>query len=208
MANKERIREPLSGLPTLEHLVERVEAGWKPVAIEWEREARGAALATNEHEMEEIPYGLRVSDDGTGLVASESERQIVIIALDMIVEDCPLSQVADELNRRGNDDVRLRDALKRGQPRIGHGDDADVRVDRAERIIRRLRFARACDGVEEGGFADVGKADDACGKHGDEWWTGKLMDYWVSADPHKDDVGAKKRPPSRGPSQRDTGRRA
>ena len=72
MAQKERIRETLSGLPTLEHLVERVEAGWKPVAIEWEREAAGARLATNEHEVEEIPYGLRVSDDGTGLVASES----------------------------------------------------------------------------------------------------------------------------------------
>jgi hypothetical protein len=45
MANKERIREPLSGLPTLEHLVERVEAGWKLVALEWEREAAGAPAA-------------------------------------------------------------------------------------------------------------------------------------------------------------------
>jgi hypothetical protein len=102
MAQKERIRETLSSLPTLEHLVERVEAGWKPVAIEWERETAGAALATNPREVEEIPYGLRVSDDCTGLVASETERQIVIIALDMIVEDCPLSQIADELNRRGH----------------------------------------------------------------------------------------------------------
>ena len=102
MAQKERIREALSGLPTLEHLVERVEAGWKLVAIEWEREAAGAPLATHEFDVEEIPYGLRVSDDGAGLVASEAERQIVITALDMIVEDCPLSQVADELNRRGH----------------------------------------------------------------------------------------------------------
>lgn len=102
MAQKERIREALSGLPTLEHLVERVEAGWKLVAIEWEREAAGAPLATHEFDVEEIPYGLRVSDDGAGLVASEAERQIVITALDMIVEDCPLSRVADELNRRGH----------------------------------------------------------------------------------------------------------
>jgi len=36
------------------------------------------------------------------LLVSETERQIVIIALDMIVEDCPLSRVADELNRRGH----------------------------------------------------------------------------------------------------------
>jgi hypothetical protein len=102
MAQKERIREALSGLPTLEYLLERVEAGWKLVAIEWEREAAGAPLATHEFAVEEIPYGLRVSDDGAGLVASEAERQIVITALDMIVEDCPLSRVADELNRRGH----------------------------------------------------------------------------------------------------------
>jgi hypothetical protein len=102
MAQKERIRETLSGLPTLEYLVERVESGWKPVAIEWEREAAGAPLATNPHDVEEIPYGLRVSDDCSGLVPSETERQIVITALDMIVEDCPLSQIADELNRRGH----------------------------------------------------------------------------------------------------------
>src|ERR1035437_5129756 len=48
MAQKERIREALSGLPTLEHLVERVEAGWKLVAIEWECEAAGAPLATDQ----------------------------------------------------------------------------------------------------------------------------------------------------------------
>jgi hypothetical protein len=101
MAQKARIREALGSLPTLEHLAERVAAGWKPVAIEWEREAAGVPLA-HENEVEEIPFGLRVSDDGAGLVASETERQIVITALDMIVEDCPLSRVADELNRRGH----------------------------------------------------------------------------------------------------------
>ena len=99
MAQKERIRESLSSLPTLEHLVERVEAGWRLVGIEWEREA--SAAADSHAQVEEIPYGLRVSDDCTGLVESTSERQIIITALDMIVEDRPLSQVAEELNRRG-----------------------------------------------------------------------------------------------------------
>jgi Recombinase len=102
MAQKERIRETLSGLPTLEHLVERVETGWKPVAIEWEREAAGASEPRERQAVEEIPYGLRVADDCTGLVESQTERQIIITALDMIVEDCPLSQVAAELNRHGH----------------------------------------------------------------------------------------------------------
>jgi hypothetical protein len=102
MAQKESIRETLSGLPTLEHLVERVEAGWKLAAIEWVREAAGTPAAASEHAVEEIPYGVRVSDDCKGLVESQSERQIIITALDMIVDDRPLSQVADELNRRGH----------------------------------------------------------------------------------------------------------
>jgi hypothetical protein len=102
MAQKDRIRETLSSLPTLEYLVERVESGWKLVAVEWEREASAAADTGVKHAAEEIPYGLRVSDDCIGLVASETERQIVITALDMIVEDCPLSEVAAELNRRGH----------------------------------------------------------------------------------------------------------
>jgi hypothetical protein len=102
MPQKERIREALSSLPTLEHLVERVEAGWKPVAIEWERAPAGAAEPGAKPLVEEIPYGLRVADDCTGLVESQVERQIIITALDMIVEDCPLSQVAAELNRLGH----------------------------------------------------------------------------------------------------------
>jgi hypothetical protein len=103
MANKQRIRETMKTLPTLEYLVERVEAGWKLSAIEWERESAAAPISgNNRHVVEEIPYGLRVSDDCSGLVESETERQIIITALDMIVEDRPLSQIAEELNRRGH----------------------------------------------------------------------------------------------------------
>jgi hypothetical protein len=102
MAQKERIRETVSSLPTLEHLVERVEAGWKMAAIEWERETAGAGGAAREQAMEEIPFGLRVSDDCSGLVESPTERQIIVTALEMIVEDRPLSRVADELNRCGH----------------------------------------------------------------------------------------------------------
>ena len=101
MPKNERIREPLSGLPTLEHLVERSTAGWKLVALEWERPAAAQPAEPPLQVIEEIPYGLKVSDDCAGLVESPSERQTILIALDMIVEDRPLSHVADELNRRG-----------------------------------------------------------------------------------------------------------
>src|SRR5262249_47382299 len=94
---KERLREPLAALPTLEHLNERISSGWKLVALEWEREASSAGIEPEEWS-EEIPFGLQVSDDCRQLVENPAELQMVVIALDMIVEDCPLSQVADELN--------------------------------------------------------------------------------------------------------------
>ncbi len=48
---------------------------------------------------------------------------------------------------------------------VGNGDDAEVRIDGAERIIRRLRFAGAGDRVEERGFADIRQADDSSAQH-------------------------------------------
>jgi hypothetical protein len=102
MARTERVRETMSALPTLEHLVERVEAGWKLVALEWEREAASSAAPVPGPVVQDIPYGLRVADDCSGLVEDDGERQVVITALDMIVDDRPLSQVSEELNRRGH----------------------------------------------------------------------------------------------------------
>ena len=105
MAKKERTHETVTGLPTLESLTERVQAGWKLVGLDWEREAVGESPAPAPVEAhawaEEIPYGLRVSDDCSRLVEAPAELEIITIALDMIVEDCPLSRVADELNVRG-----------------------------------------------------------------------------------------------------------
>lgn len=101
MARKERVREALTALPTLEYLTGRLEKGWKLTALEWERDTVAGPQPAAEPLAEEIPFGLRVSDDCNGLVENATERQIVIIALDMIVDDRPLSQVADELNRRG-----------------------------------------------------------------------------------------------------------
>ena len=105
MAKTVRLREPLTGSPTLDYLNQRVAAGWKLVALEWERETEGQAADTPP-ETEEIPYGVQVSGDGLRLVENPVERQIIILALDRIVEDCPLSQVAEELNQRGH---RMRD---------------------------------------------------------------------------------------------------
>jgi hypothetical protein len=100
MPRTERFREPLSGLPAVEYLNERVAAGWRLVALEWERDTSETAPPSSREWIEEVPYGLQVSDDCSRLVENTAETEIIVLALDMIVEDCPLSRVADELNRR------------------------------------------------------------------------------------------------------------
>jgi hypothetical protein len=100
MPNKERIREALTSLPTLEYFQQRIQLGWRPVVVEWERDIHPE---TGEPQpfAEEIPYGLRVSEDCQGLVENPYEREIITMAIDMVVDDCPLSRVAAELNARG-----------------------------------------------------------------------------------------------------------
>ena len=101
MARKERIQEPIAGLARPEYLEERIKAGWRLVGLQWERDAAETATPKPPAWVEEIPYGLQVSDDCTQLVGNPAEVEIIVLGLDMIVEDCPLSRVADELNRRG-----------------------------------------------------------------------------------------------------------
>jgi hypothetical protein len=100
MHQKERSREPVSDLPSVQYLRERVSAGWKLTALEWEREVE-TGTAEQPHWAEDIPYGLRVDSDCSRLVDNPAEIEVIVLALDMIVEDCPLSRVANELNRRG-----------------------------------------------------------------------------------------------------------
>ena len=98
---KERIREAVTGMPTLDYLMKRMELGWTLAALEWERE-----ITAEKPELkglaEEIPYGLQVAPDCQGLVENPAEMDIIMIAVDMVVQDCPLSQIASELNRRGH----------------------------------------------------------------------------------------------------------
>jgi hypothetical protein len=104
MAKTERVREPVSNLADPSYLIEKAAAGWRLAALEWERDLPADRKGTAEW-TEEIPYGLQVSADGSRLVEDPAEIETIVLALDMIVEDCPLSSVAAEMNRR---DYRMR----------------------------------------------------------------------------------------------------
>jgi hypothetical protein len=107
MPKREQLRELVSGELDPEHVRRRVEAGWRMVAIEWQREVEGAGENGNGFR-EEIPYGLKVGDDCMHLVDNPREREALILMMDLIVQDHPLSYVARELNLKG---FRTREGL-------------------------------------------------------------------------------------------------
>ncbi len=107
MAKTERIREILSTPLTPETLREKAKEGWRAVAIEWER--GDERDASERLPVEEIPYGLRISEDCHHLMEDPDEVAALTLMLVQIVADKPCSSVAEELNRRG---FRRRDGAK------------------------------------------------------------------------------------------------
>ncbi|HEV2492436.1 MAG TPA: recombinase family protein [Terriglobia bacterium] len=99
MAKIERVREVPTRLLDADYLRERAEAGWKLVAIEWQRPVEGGE-AEARGLVEEIPFGLRVADDCSRLEEDPTEKEILMLMMDLIVDDFSLSKVAEELNRR------------------------------------------------------------------------------------------------------------
>ena len=99
MAKVERIRELLTEPLSPEYLKQKEEAGWRPVAVEWQRVVEtGEAPGTL---VEDVPYGLRIADNCERLVENPDEKQALMVIMERVVLDCPMSEIAAELNRRG-----------------------------------------------------------------------------------------------------------
>lgn len=92
----ERYREPVSTIPTKTVLDAKAKQGWRPVAIEWARDAPEPVAS----DRRPIPYGLRVSPDCAHLEIDPFEREVLSLIIAMIAGDHPLSKIAAELNRR------------------------------------------------------------------------------------------------------------
>lgn len=100
MAKRENLRELVSGQLDPERMNERAQAGWKLVAIEWQREVESPGANGNGFR-EEVPFGMQVADDCFHLVENPREREALVLMMDLVVQDHPLSHVARELNLRG-----------------------------------------------------------------------------------------------------------
>jgi hypothetical protein len=100
MPRLQHTREVLSTPLTVADLDRKAAQGWKPVAVIWERE-----IADDQPPLaditEPVPYGLKIAEDCIALEQDVQEREALIVMLEMIIQDKPLSEVATELNRRG-----------------------------------------------------------------------------------------------------------
>lgn len=99
MAYIERTRDILHGPLTPELLRQRADAGWQVALIEWRRELPGNAPI--EGRVEEIPYGLRISEDCQRLEIDPEENQVLMQMMELLVQDFPFSSVASDLNEKG-----------------------------------------------------------------------------------------------------------
>src|SRR5215469_626690 len=100
MARIERIRETMAGPVDADHMRQKTEAGWRSVALEWQREIPGEDTEP-ETLIQDIPYGLRVATDCLHLEEHPDEKNALVMMMDLIVREDPFSQVANELNQRG-----------------------------------------------------------------------------------------------------------
>jgi len=94
----ERIRQTLSGPLTTEHVQKFQQQGWKPVAVEWEREIMAEPAPASPVEP---PFGLRVSNNCLSLESDPLETEVLVTMMELIIQDGPYSFIAQELNRRG-----------------------------------------------------------------------------------------------------------
>jgi hypothetical protein len=95
MAKHERVRDFLTTPPSDEYFRERLVEGWRLTAIEWER-----GVATPAPPLEEIPFGLRVASDCRRLEENPDEVQVLLLMLEVLVQDGPLSTAAKRINDR------------------------------------------------------------------------------------------------------------
>jgi hypothetical protein len=112
MAHFERIRDVVSGPFSPGVMQQRMSAGWQLVSIEWRRELPGDEAPSEGAFNEDIPYGLRISDDCLRLEIDPQENKVLIQMMDMLVQDFSFSSTASDLNEKG---FRTRDG-KRWNP--------------------------------------------------------------------------------------------
>ena len=106
MAHFERIRDVISGPFSPEVIRQRMAVGWQLVSIEWRRELPASEAPSQGAFNEDIPYGLRISDDCQRLEVDPVENRTLMLMMELLVQDFPYSSIVSDLNEKG---LRMRD---------------------------------------------------------------------------------------------------
>jgi hypothetical protein len=148
MKRIEWFREALSSVPTADNLRERQAAGWRPVAIEWEREVE-VQLPGHVYPGQvkgEIPFGMRIAADCRHLEDDPAEIEVLRALAEMVVQDLSFPRMADALNQRGLhtrdghpwnavDVFQLTPRLIEISPRILSGTEWETRKKQLTRVL-------------------------------------------------------------------------
>jgi len=100
MTKLERVRESVEGSLDPEYVKQRERAGWRLVAVEWQRESDAEAPEPAPH-VEETPFGVRVAGDCEHLEENPQEMQFLLTMMELIIQDVSIVKIAEELNRKG-----------------------------------------------------------------------------------------------------------
>ena len=106
MPNFERIRDLFSGPFDSEVIRNRTTAGWQLVSLEWRRELPDSESPSAGAFHEDIPYGLRISDDCQRLEVDPLENKTLMLMMELLVQDFSYSSIVSNLNEKG---LRMRD---------------------------------------------------------------------------------------------------
>ena len=102
MAYFERVRDVISGPFSPDIIKQRSATGWQMVSIEWRRELPDSETPTEGGVFsEEIPYGLRISDDCLRLEVHPQEHQALMMMMEGLVQDFSYSAIVSDLNEKG-----------------------------------------------------------------------------------------------------------
>jgi hypothetical protein len=91
-----RQRDRVTGID-MEVIGRRQREGWRLVGLEWERSDPGDPAQA----FVDPPYGFQVAADCSHLEEHPAEAEVLRTVLRGVVNDQPLSEISDELNRRG-----------------------------------------------------------------------------------------------------------
>lgn len=101
MPHFDRIRDVVTGPVPQDLFEQRRQAGWQLVSLDWRRELPGDEPPSAGAFAEEIPYGLRISDDGQRLEIDTQENLVLLQMMQLLAQDFSYSSIVGDLNEKG-----------------------------------------------------------------------------------------------------------